>query len=826
MKRFIIVFSFLSLFAILIPQKAHASHFAGSDLTYQCLGGISYKITLTFYRDCSGVSAPTSANISFNCSSNSGLNYSATLNKIPGTGNEVTPGCSAVPTECNGGNGYGLEEYVYEATVQLAPCNEWTMSYSSCCRNPVTNVPNNSSNSWYVEAKLNNLSAPCNSSPTFSNKPIAVICQNQNFTFNHGANDVDGDSLVYSFYAPMTSATATVNYAGMYSYTNFLSSLTPITINPATGDINMTPTMIGSTVTGVKVEEWREINGVPTKIGTVRRDLQLMVEFCNNQLPKLSGMDTNLTHTYNPSDTVYFYEMCLGPTISFDINGFDADSANPSVIGNPELFDITWNNGIPGGTFNAYHNGTDSAYANFTWTPTINDVSNIPKCFTATITDEACPYNGSQTFSYCITVRGMEVDIGTDTLLCEGESVNLTAIADTTTVNYRWFLNGTYTGKPLTDTTYLVLANDLGPGLHTVSIQTDDGGTTTQCPGVDIIDVEVVIQPDVNVSDTSYCEGGSVTFDAGPGSVYIWKLGGTTVGGSQLFTPTTGTGQYSVFVDGGHGTRCTDYADFYISEIPVPKLGNDTCIWLDDSPLSLDAGNVSSEYGYLWQDGSSKRYFDVTTSGVYYVSTFNKYIQPDVKCPDTVVVNVIDENNFIKHIQITVDGNPVEGAEESTEDNITICSHQKLKIKGPGAPSGHTYSYTWTQNGAPVDNNEFMVFRETDAGTNIVKLNAGGCVGDLEVKVEHCLVKTVNIITPNGDQWNEKFVFEGLENFPNSTLVIFNRWGKKVFESQNYQNDWDGDNLADGVYYWVLYLNDGKGDTEMSGPLTIMREGN
>jgi gliding motility-associated-like protein len=420
----------------------------------------------------------------------------------------------------------------------------------------------------------------------------------------------------------------------------------------------------------------------------------------------------------------------------------------------------------------------------------------------------------------------MEVDIGTDTLLCEGETVNLVAVADTTTVNYRWYLNGSFTGKPLTDTNYFINSTTLGVGTHTVRLMTDDGATTTKCPGVAEVDVEVVIQPDVNVSDTSYCMGTSVVYDAGPGTSYSWKLGPNIVGGSQTFTPQVG-GQYTVFVDGGVNTRCTDQGDFYVSEIPVPDLGNDTCIWTDDAPYKLDAGNIDvNEYGYLWDDNSSNRYLNVSSSGVYKVSTFNKYVLPHIKCSDSVVVNVMDQNNFIEHIQITVDGDPVEGAQLSTEDNITICSHQKLKIQGPDAPSGHAYSYSWTQNGAPVNTNKFMVFRETDAGKNTVTLNAGGCVGDLIVDVEHCLVETVNIITPNNDGYNDAFVFEGLENFPNSVLVVFNRWGKKVFESQNYQNDWDGDNLADGVYYWVLYLNDGKGDTEMSGSLTIMRKGN
>ena len=39
---------------------------------------------------------------------------------------------------------------------------------------------------------------------------------------------------------------------------------------------------------------------------------------------------------------------------------------------------------------------------------------------------------------------------------------------------------------------------------------------------------------------------------------------------------------------------------------------------------------------------------------------------------------------------------------------------------------------------------------------------------------------------------NDYFVIEGLENYPDNHIVIFNRWGSQVFETSNYQNDWEG----------------------------------
>jgi gliding motility-associated-like protein len=63
-----------------------------------------------------------------------------------------------------------------------------------------------------------------------------------------------------------------------------------------------------------------------------------------------------------------------------------------------------------------------------------------------------------------------------------------------------------------------------------------------------------------------------------------------------------------------------------------------------------------------------------------------------------------------------------------------------------------------------------------------------------------------NIFTPNGDKKNDVFYIHNLEYYPGSHLVIYDRWGKKVYESASYPNNWDGGDQSDGVYYYVLTL--------------------
>ena len=95
-----------------------------------------------------------------------------------------------------------------------------------------------------------------------------------------------------------------------------------------------------------------------------------------------------------------------------------------------------------------------------------------------------------------------------------------------------------------------------------------------------------------------------------------------------------------------------------------------------------------------------------------------------------------------------------------------------------------------------------------------------------------------DIFTPNGDGLNDYLVFKGLENFPNNTLQIFNRWGVLVYSADGYGV---GDNLftgisngrstinkdaklPEGTYYYILnYVNNQGKTISDAGPIYINR---
>lgn len=91
---------------------------------------------------------------------------------------------------------------------------------------------------------------------------------------------------------------------------------------------------------------------------------------------------------------------------------------------------------------------------------------------------------------------------------------------------------------------------------------------------------------------------------------------------------------------------------------------------------------------------------------------------------------------------------------------------------------------------------------------------------------DRCMPFYSNTMTPNGDGANDTFYIENIETFPNNHLIIYNRWGHKVYETNGYLNDWNGKwngkPLPMGTYYFHITLNDNANRTH-SGYISILR---
>ncbi|NLN73902.1 MAG: T9SS type B sorting domain-containing protein [Bacteroidales bacterium] len=140
----------------------------------------------------------------------------------------------------------------------------------------------------------------------------------------------------------------------------------------------------------------------------------------------------------------------------------------------------------------------------------------------------------------------------------------------------------------------------------------------------------------------------------------------------------------------------------------------------------------------------------------------------------------------------------------------------------------------WRKDGVPFSSSPSIVIDSlAGSGNYFVYVANEFCTDSMSASFifRPCEIEIPNVFTPNSDGFNDYFFIDGLDSYPNSKLKVYNRWGKVVYRSDNYQNDWDGKNVADGVYYYVLVLmsdarlkdRDGEWNTQFSGTVTILR---
>ena len=291
--------------------ELQGKHIIGGDVTYECLGGGRYQVTMFIYRDCRPQSqaAQLDGDASIAIYTGSGGNQLVASFQV-GLANRdfIDPPeypCLILPP------GLCVERGKYEFEINF---NQWPASqsyyivYQRCCRNnTISNIidPGSIGATYFVEispASMEN----CNSSPTFKNFPPTVVCVDQEFSFDHSVDDADGDSISYRFGTPLvgggmdgssvtnpgdaTSCTGVkptppcpppfekVEFrSGLYSQSNPMGGDPQISINERTGEITGVPKIQGQFVITVVAEEYR--NGV--KIGEINRDFQFNVAQCD-----------------------------------------------------------------------------------------------------------------------------------------------------------------------------------------------------------------------------------------------------------------------------------------------------------------------------------------------------------------------------------------------------------------------------------------------------------------------------------------------------------------------------------------------------------------
>ena len=234
-RQLAISVSVFIVFAVSRSPAAFASHVAGASITYLHLGGNMYRLHFAFYRDCTGITAPASVTVqasSISC----GASLTYALNPLPGTGTELSHLCPGAFSNCVGGTERGFQKWEYETDVTLpAQCPDWVFTTAIASRSSCAILQ--LSADLMIEAHLNN-SVSANNSPQFTNDPLIFACANEDFHYNNGMLDPDGDSLVYHLIDAIG-----VTYIALHSGQQPFISLPPVALDSLTGDYFMHPTL-------------------------------------------------------------------------------------------------------------------------------------------------------------------------------------------------------------------------------------------------------------------------------------------------------------------------------------------------------------------------------------------------------------------------------------------------------------------------------------------------------------------------------------------------------------------------------------------------------
>lgn len=585
----------------LLSQKAEASHALGAEITYECLGGDQYLIRLVFYRDCGGISAPTAPSISINSScgnQNLGMTLQPPTPPFPPFDQYLAPyelPVYCAPSNCSNGGSPGIQEYVYEATVTLPPCADWTMSYDLCCRSAdINTISAPGSQDIYVNAFLNNVAAPCNSSPQFDVPARGFLCLNEDNTILATAYDPDGDMLVYSLYTPLDNPGNPVNYTGGYNPNNPLNNSN---FNFNNGVIDVHPTTNGQiTVLGVLVQEYR--NGV--LIGSVVRDMQIRVI---NNCPQNPGNNFDIDQDgVFDSDTIV---LCADNPVQLDVY---LDNTLPNLN-----YTIVAENAsdFAGATFvnTADPSAPGGVVGQFVWTPSAADIgTNQVLIFTAF--DDNCPVVGFANFTYEFIITGLELDVDIDTVAIScTDSVQMNTIVSNGTPPYTYEWNTGSTSPSLWVTA----------GQYVVTVTDSEG-----CTGNDTIDVFYIDDP-VSVFDPeNACVDSSVSFVDQSYSNYpvgfppitiidwAWDFGDGSPPLTGVQNPShtfTSSGSYDVQLIATNDLGCVDTSTQTVWANPAPDVQfsfenvcADTLFTFTDQS-TIDTGQIVT-WGWDFGDGS------------------------------------------------------------------------------------------------------------------------------------------------------------------------------------------------------------------------------
>lgn len=346
-------------------------------------------------------------------------------------------------------------------------------------------------------------------------------------------------------------------------------------------------------------------------------------------------------------------------------------------------------------------------------------------------------------------------------------------------------------------------ATNLLPGNYQASI-TDGNGCVTVFP------VTITLTNNLNMTahaDTSICPGAGFNANTISNAAnYSWSPT-TGVSNPAIANPVLSPATTTTYTVTGTTGACSIARSFTVTVQSTVTLTvhADTSICPGSS---FNANTVSNATTYSWSP----------TTGVSNPAIANPVLSPATTTTYTLTASTGNCTN-IKSFKVTV----LPAVTVNAGPGSSIFEGSVVQLQG----SGSAGTYLWTPaTGLSATNILDPVAKPLVTTTYTLRItNAQGCSNTSSVTITvipYC-VKPLNAFTPNNDGFNDKWLITNGNCLKKAKVQVYNRYGGKVFESQDYKNDWDGTYkgkpVADGTYYYVI-------DYELINNTTVLKKGN
>ncbi|MEJ6617239.1 MAG: gliding motility-associated C-terminal domain-containing protein [Crocinitomicaceae bacterium] len=500
------------------------------------------------------------------------------------------------------------------------------------------------------------------------------------------------------------------------------------------------------------------------------------------------------TSTVDNSVAVVFLEPVV-PTSSYDnVNCEITFSATGGVSGyNGGDFTYT----IEDASMNLVETGSFAAGANVIFAVTAAEV------YTITVTDGSCPYSftvdASACGNPCVLTPIIEF---VNALICEGQTIFLEGANQTT--------EGLYTdvfmaSNGCDSTIYTTVAMNI-PSTFEQTVTICEGLTYTI--GSNVYSTQGVYQ-DVFTA-ANLCDSIVTT-----NLFFVNTL--NTVINESICTGTTysfagntlnATGVYTDNLSSIGG--CDSIITLYLNVEPLISISTTQTVCEGNSLLfGSQTLSTSGTYNELF----------TTSGGCDSLVTMYFFVNPSIE--SSAGVSICQGQTYVLGSQtLTVTGEYQETfvTPSGCDSIVTLFLNVSNQITNSITDSiciGEFYSLgsqTFTSSGVYSE-----VFQNGSGCDSLVTL-------DLSVLDCKALLEISNVCTPNDDGSNDTWKVSDLTQINGCNVKIFNRWGQLMYDTDDYQNDWDGTKngeiLPDGVYYYGISCDD---EREYQGVINLMR---